>query len=146
MDAGNAVSNKATPKQQPVTYGVVNNAVQPVPIAQTHKLDKLMDIIGNIPEIIRCNDSNELEVNGHAVPGSNFDHLYATVLSPKGLQHMAGMTELLCALRQFNVESKNIVSNPIKAAYESGVARSGPLSHNDNALPSQPPKEARNKG
>lgn len=104
-----------------------------------------MDIIGNNPQIIRRNDSNELEVNGHAVPGSNFDQLYAAVLSPRGSQHMAGMTELLGALRQLNVESKDIVSNPIKAAYESGAARLGQLRHNDNALPSQPPKAARKK-
>ena len=46
---------------------------------------------------------------------------------------MAGITELLGALRQLNVESKDIVSNPIKAAYESSASRSGPL-------PSKPPK------
>ena len=143
VDAGKAVLTKATPKQQPVTYGAVNNAVKPVPIAQTHKVDKLIVIFGNNPQIIRRNDSNELEVNGHAVPGSNFDHLYAAVLSPSGSQHMAGMTKLLGALRELNVESKDIVSNPIKAAYESGAARSGPLRHNDNALPSQPSKAAR---
>ena len=143
VDAGNAVSNKATPKQQPVTYGAVNNAVKPVPIAQTHKVDKLMDIIGNNPQIICRNDSTELEVNGHSVPGSNFDQLYAAVLSPRGSQHMAGMTKLLGALRQLNVESKDIVSNPIKEAYESVAARSGPLRHNDNALPFEPPKAAR---
>ena len=120
--------------------------MQPVPIAQPQKVDKLMDIIGNNPQIIRRNDSNKLEVNGHAVPNSNFDQLYAAVLSPRGSQHMAGMTELLGALRQLNVVSKEIVSNPIKAAYDSGASRSSPLRHNDNALPSQPPKAARKKG
>ena len=84
-----------------------------------------MDIIGINPQIIRCNDSNELEVNWHAVPGSNFDQLYAAVVSPKESLHMPGMTELLGALRQLNVESKDIVSNPIKAAYKSGAAGSG---------------------
>ena len=145
VDAGNAVSNKATTKQQPVTYGAVTNPVQPVPITQTHKVDKLMDIIANNPQIIRRTDSNELEVTGHAVPCSDFDQLYAVVLWPKGSQHMAGMTELLGELRQLNVESKDIVTNLIKAAYESGAARSGPLRHNDNALPSQPPKATRKK-
>ena len=37
-------------KQQPVKDGVVNNAVQPVLIAQPQKVDKLMDIIGNNPK------------------------------------------------------------------------------------------------
>ena len=145
VDAGKAVSIKATPKQQPVKDGAVNNAVQPVPISQTHKVYKLMDIIGNNPQIIRHYDSNKLEVNWHAVPGSNLDQLYDAVLSPRGSQHMAGMTELLGALRKLNVESKNIVYNSINAAYESGAARSGPLCHNDNALPSQPPKAERRK-
>ena len=104
-----------------------------------------MDFIGNNPQIIRRNDLNELEVNGHAVPVSNFYQLYAAVLSPKGLQHMAGMTEQLCALRQLNVESNDIVSNSIKAAYESRAARSGTHRHNDKALSSQPPKAAKKK-
>ena len=104
-----------------------------------------MDIIGNNHNIICCNDSNELKVNGHAVPGSYFDQLYPAVVSPRGSRHMAGMTELLGALSQPNVESKDIVSNPIKAAYESGASRSGPLRHNDNALPSQLPKVSRKK-
>ena len=73
VDAGKAGSNKATPHQQLVNNGAVKNAVQPVPIAQTHKVDRLMDIIGNNSQIIRRNDSNNLEVNGHAVPGFNFD-------------------------------------------------------------------------
>ena len=89
VDAGKAGPNKATPDQQPVKDGIVKNAMQPVPIAQTHKVHKLMDIIWNNPQIIRCNDLNELEVNGHAVPGSNFDQLYAAVLSPRRSQHMA---------------------------------------------------------
>ena len=125
MDAGKANPNKATLKQQLVTDGSVNIAVQPVLIAQPQTVDRLMDIIGINPQIIRCNDSNELEVNWHAVPGSNFDQLYAAVLSPKESQHMPGMTELLGALRQLNVESKDIVFNPIKAAYKSRAARSG---------------------
>ena len=58
VDAGNAGPNKATPDQQPVKDGAVKNAMQPVPNAQTHKVDKLMDIIGNNPQIIRRNDSN----------------------------------------------------------------------------------------
>ena len=58
---------------------------------------------------------------------------------------MAGMTELLSAPRQLNVKSKDIVSNPIKAAYESGASRFGQHRHPDNALKIQPPKAARNK-
>ena len=41
--------------------------------------------------------------------------------------------------------SKDKKSYLIKAAYESGAARSGPIRHNDNALPSQPPTAARKK-
>ena len=48
-------------------------------------------------------------------------------------------------VKQLNVESKDIFSNSIKAAYESGAARSGLLRHNDNALPSQPPKAQKKK-
>ena len=145
MDACKADPNKATPDQQPVKDGAVNNAVQPVPIAQPQKVDKLMDIIWINPQNIRRDDSNELEVNVHALSGSNFDQLYAAVLSPRGSQHMAGMTELPGVLRQLNVESNDIVSNPIKAANKRGASRSGPLRHNDNALPSQLPKAARKK-
>ena len=47
VDADKAGPNKATPDQQPEKDGAVKNAMQPVPIAQTHKVDKLMDIIGN---------------------------------------------------------------------------------------------------
>ena len=103
----------------------------------------MIDIIGNNSQIIHRNDSNELEVNGNAVPGSDFDQLYTAVLSPKGSQQMAGMTDLLGALRQLNVKSKDILSNSVKAAYKSGAARSGLIRHNDNALPFQPSKAAR---
>ena len=58
---------------------------------------------------------------------------------------MAGMTTLLSALKQLNVESKDIVSIPIKASYKCNAASSGPLCHNENALPSQPPKAAMEK-
>ena len=128
MDRSKADLNKATLKQQPVTDGSVQIAMHPVPIAQPHKVDNLIDIIYNNPKIVYRNDSNNLEVNGHAVPGSNFDQLYAAVLSPKQLQHIAGMTELLGALKQLNVKSKTIVSNLIKATYKSGAARLGQLS------------------
>ena len=84
-------------------------------------MDKLMDIIGNKSQIIRRNYSNELKVDGHAVPASTFDQLYAAVLSLRKLQHMAGITELLSALRQLNVESNNIVSNLINTTYKRGV-------------------------
>ena len=50
---------------------------------------------------------------------------------------MVGMTELLGALRQLNVESKDIVSNRIKAAYESAPSRLSVLSHNEQVLPSK---------
>ena len=97
-----------------------------------------MDIISNNPNIIRRNDQTELEINGQAVPGSNFNELYAAILTPKRSQHMVGMTELLGALRQLNVESKDIVSAQIKFAYEIGASRFGPLRHNEKALPSEP--------
>ena len=32
------------------------------------------------------------------------------------------------------------MSNPIRAAFESGVPRTGPLHHNEKALPPDPPK------
>ena len=112
-------STKVEPTKEPVTDEVepVKDEEQPVKISQPQKVDKLLNIIGNNSQIIRRNNANELEVNGHAVPGSNFDELYAAILSHKGSEHMAGMTELLGALRQLNVESKDIVSNRIKAAY-----------------------------
>ena len=118
-------STNVEPTKKPVTDKVepLKDEEQLVKIAQTQKVDKLLNIIGNNPQIIRRNNANELEVNGHAFPGSNFDELYAAILSPKGLEHIAGMTELLVALRQLNVESKDIGSNRIKAAYESAPSR-----------------------
>ena len=53
---------------------------------------------------------------------------------------MPGMTELFGALRQLNVEAKDIVSKLIRAAFESGVPRTGPLHHNEKALPPEPTK------
>ena len=100
--------------------------------------NKLMDLIGNNPNIIRRNDDNEMEINGHAVPGTNFDELYANLFSVHGTQHLPGMRELIGALRQLNVESEDIVSHPIKAAYESAVPRTGPLHHNEKAVPKAP--------
>jgi hypothetical protein len=97
-----------------------------------------MDLIGNNPNIIRRNDDNEMEINGHAVPGTNFDELYASLFSVHGTQHLPGMRELIGALRQLNVESEDIVSHPIKAAYESAVPRTGPLHHNEKAVPKAP--------
>ena len=52
-------------------------------IAQPQNVDKLLNIIGNYPQIIRRNNANQLEVNGHAVTGSKFDELYADIFSPK---------------------------------------------------------------
>ena len=51
---------------------------------------------------------------------------------------MVGMTELLGALRQLNVDSKDIVSAQFMSAYESGASRSGPLRHNEKALSPEP--------
>ena len=84
-------------------------------------------------------------MNGHVVLGSNFDELYAAILSPKGSEHMAGMTELLCALRQLNVKSKDIVSNRIKAAYESPPFRLSVLSHYEQVLLSKAVNESKHK-
>ena len=50
---------------------------------------------------------------------------------------MAGMTELLRALIQLNVETKDIVSNRIKAANESAPSRLIVQSHNEQVLPSK---------
>ena len=58
---------------------------------------------------------------------------------------MAGMTELLGALRQLNVESKTIVSNRIKAAYESAPSWLGVYSDNEQVLPSKAVKESKHK-
>ena len=126
-----ATGNKA--KEEPM---VVKN--EPVKIVAPPQADKLMDLIGNNPNIIRRNDENEMEVNGHAVPGTNFDDLYAALLSPTGSQNMVGMPEMIGALRQLNVESKDIVSNAIKAAYDTPPPRSGPLRHNEMAIPKAP--------
>ena len=123
----------AEAKQEPIVEK--NEVVKEV---QPQIADKLMDLIGNNPNIIRRNDDNEMEVNGHAVPGTNFDELYANLFSPHGTQHLPGMPQLIGALRQLNVESKDIVSHPIKAAYESAVPRTGPLHHNEKAIPKAP--------
>ena len=133
---------KAPPKQVPMKDEAVpvRAELEPVRVAVPHTADKLIDLISNNPNIIRRNDQNELEVNGHAVPGTNFNEIYAAVLSPRGSQHMPGMTELIGALRQLNVESKDIVSNPIRAAFESAAPRTGPLHHNEKAMPEDPPK------
>ena len=124
---------EAEAKQEPI---VEKN--EEVKVVQPKIADKLMDLIGNNPNIIRRNDDNEMEVNGHAVPGTNFDELYANLFSPHGTQHLPGMPQLIGALRQLNVESKDIVSHPIKAAYESAVPRTGPLHHNEKAIPKAP--------
>ena len=94
-------STKVEPTKEPVTDKVepVKDEEQPVKIAQPHKVVKLLNIIRNNPQIIRRNNANELEVNGHAVPDSNFYELYAAILSPKGSAHMAGMTEMLSSIR-----------------------------------------------
>ena len=55
------------------------------------------------------------------------------------------MTELLGALRQLNVESKDIVSNRIKAASESAPSRLSVFSHNEQVLPSKAVKELKQK-
>lgn len=123
----------AAAKDEPV---VMKN--EPVKVAQPKQADKLMDLIGNNPTVIRRNDANEMEVNGHAVPGTNFDELYAALFSPQGSNNMTGMPELIGALRQLNVDSKDIVSRHIQAAYETATPRSGPLRHNDKALPTAP--------
>ena len=140
-------STKVEPTTEPVTdkVGPVKNEEQPVKIAQPQNVDKLINIIGNKSQIIRRNNANELKVNGHAVLGSNFDELYAAILSPKGLENMAGMTEVLCALRQLNVESKDIASTRIKAAYESAPSRLSALSPNEQVLPSIAVKESKHK-
>ena len=55
------------------------------------------------------------------------------------------MRELIGALRQLNVESEDIVSHPIKAAYESAVPRTGPLHHNEKAIPKAPKPKPKTK-
>ena len=129
-DAKAKTEPTANAKQEPTV--IQNEAVK---VVQPQKADKLMDLIGNNPNIIRRNDENEMEINGRAVPGTNFDELYANLFSPHGTQHLPGMAELIGALRQLNVESKDIVSHPIQAAYESATPRSGPLRHYEKAIP-----------
>ena len=121
---------KTNAKQEPI---VVQN--EPVKVNAPQKADKLMDLIGNNPNIIRRNDANKMEVNGRAVPGTDFDELYANLFAPHGTQHLPRMAELIGALRQLNVESKDIVSHPIQAAYESFTPRFGLLHHYDKAIP-----------
>ena len=40
--------------------------------------------IGNNLNIIRPNEANEMEINRHAVPDTDFDLLYAKLFSPQG--------------------------------------------------------------
>ena len=135
------------PTKEPVTDNVepVNDEVQPVKIAQPHKVDTLINNIINNPQIIRRNIANELEVNGHAIASTNFSELYAAILSPKGSEHMTCMTVLLGALRQLNVDGKDIVSTRITAAYESSPSRLSVLAHNEQVLPSKAVKESKHK-
>ena len=58
---------------------------------------------------------------------------------------MAGMTELLTTLRQLNVESKHIVSNRIKTAYEYAPPRLNVFFHYKQVLPSKAVKESMHK-
>ena len=51
---------------------------------------------------------------------------------------MVGMTELLDALRQLDVENNDIVSVQIKSAYETGAFRSGLLHRNEKPLSLKP--------
>jgi hypothetical protein len=122
----------AIAKQEPVVDK------EEVKVVAPQKADKLMELIGNNPNIIRRNDANELEINGHAVPDTDFDEIYANLFSPHGTQHLTGIPELIGALRQLNVESKDIVSHPIQAAYESATPRSGPLPHYEKAISKEP--------
>jgi hypothetical protein len=127
----------------------IDDQTKEVKVVVPQKADKLMELIGNNPNIIRRNDDNELEINGHAVPGTDFDEIYTNLFSTHGTQHLPGIPELIGALRQLNVESKDIVSHPIKAAYESATPRSGPLHHHEKAIPKEakpkakPPKAKR---
>ena len=123
----------------------VKDEEQPVKIAQPQKVDKLINIIGTNPQIIRSNNANELEVNYHAIPGFNFDELNAAIFSPKVSEHMAGMTELLVSLRQLNVDGKDIVSTHIKAAYECAPSRFSALSYNEQVLLSKAVKKSKHK-
>jgi hypothetical protein len=129
-----------TEKQEPTV--IKNDQVKKV---EPTKANNLIDLITNNPNIIRRTDANELEVNGHAVVGTDFDELYSNLFSPNGTQHLPGMTELLGALRQLNAESKDIVSHPIQAAFESATPRSGPLRHNEKAIPQAPKPNPKSK-
>lgn len=60
-------------------------------------------------------------MNGRAVLESYFDGLDAVILSFKTSQHLVCMTKRLGALKWRNIESKDIVLNKIKAAYESAA-------------------------
>ena len=85
LEAVKPNSTRVETTTKPVTDKVepVKNEEQSVKIAQPPIDDKLINIIGNNPLIIRRNNANELEINGHAEPGSDFDELYAAILSPK---------------------------------------------------------------
>ena len=119
--------------------------MEPVKIAAPHKVVKLMDILGNNRNIIRRNDANEFEVNCRAVSGSNLDDFYAAKLSPKGSQHMVGITELWGALWQLDIESKDIVSNKIKAEYERAAFQINSRRNNKQTVPPQHPKSPKKK-
>ena len=139
----------AEAKEEPMVADVEKEPIveknEEVKVDHPKVANRLMDLIGNNPNIIRRNDDNEMEINGHAVPGTNFDELYANLFSIHGTQHLPGMRELIGALRQLNVESGDIVSHPIKAAYESAVPRTGPLHHNEKAVPKAPKPKTKSK-
>ena len=93
-------SIKVEPTKKPLTDKVkpVNDEEKPVQIAQPHKVGKLINILGNKPQINCPNNANQLELISHELTGSNVDELYSAILSFKKSEHMPGMTELLDGL------------------------------------------------
>lgn len=85
-------------------------------------------------DVISRNDQNELVVNGTVVPKSNFNKLYTAMFTPNGSANMIGMPEFLNGLRQLHVPIDNIVSVPIKKAYATPIARTGPLHKHEPAI------------
>ena len=84
---------EAVAKEEPIVEK--NEEVKQAP---PQLANKLMDLIGINSNIIRRNDDNEMEVNGRAVPGTNFDELYHNLFSIHGTQHVPGMRKQIGSL------------------------------------------------
>ena len=85
----------------------------------------LMKTFSDSKGVISRNDNNELVVNGKPVQGSNFNELYTALFTPSASATRVGMSELLAGMRQLGLTKSEIVSGPIKKAFNEEPERVG---------------------